>query len=247
MSAFRALLAMHLRLYLREPMGAFFTLVFPPAILVLFGVIYGNDPSPLFGGRGTIDVMVPAYLAMVVGTVGFFSVPVGTGSMREKGILRRFWATPLRPGTYLAADVTSDFLMTLAGVVLLIIVGRLVFDMRFDGVWWSAAAGFLLSAGAFLALGYLLASLASSSRTAMIAGMTLFYPMLFLSGATIPLEVMPARVQAWAAYLPLHYVVRLMRALWAGGRWSDQVLSVAVLAGILVVSTAVSARFFRWE
>lgn len=47
--------------------------------------------------------------------------------------------------------------------------------MRFEGVWWSVAAGFLLSAGAFLALGYLLASLAATSRTAMIVGMTLLH------------------------------------------------------------------------
>ncbi len=34
---------MEAKLFLREPVGAFFTLVFPLMMLFLFGSIYGND------------------------------------------------------------------------------------------------------------------------------------------------------------------------------------------------------------
>ena len=42
---------MEVKLFLREPIGAFFTLVFPLMMLFLFGSIYGNTPTPMFGGQ----------------------------------------------------------------------------------------------------------------------------------------------------------------------------------------------------
>ena len=97
------------KLYLREPIGAFFTLLFAPLMLILFGFIYGNDPMPMLGGRGSMDVSVPAYTGMIIGSVGLMSVPIGTAARRETGVLRRFRATPLRPIVYLIADVLVYF------------------------------------------------------------------------------------------------------------------------------------------
>ena len=73
------------------------------------------------------------------------------------------------------------------------------------------------------------------------------YPMIFLSGATIPLEVMPESVHTISDFLPLTYVVRLLRGLWFGETWGSLVLETGVLIGVLVVSTAIAARLFRWE
>lgn len=247
MRRFVKLLVVQIKLYLREPAAAFFTLIFPSALLALFGSIYGNDPNPLFGGRGTVDVEVPSYIALVVATVGLMSVPIATASMREKGVLRRLRVTPLPPGMYLAADVATNFVMKVAGVALLIVVGRVGWGMRFDGHWASAVAAFVLSATAFLSLGYVLASVVRTSRTANVVGMVLLYPMIFLSGATIPLEVMPSHVRDWARLVPLTYVVRLMRGMWEGQPWSNHWISVAVLGAMAVVSVVVAARLFRWE
>ena len=125
MRAFWKLLSVQTKLYLREPLGAFFTLLFPPLVLVLFGFIYGNDPIPMLGNRGSMDVSVPAYIGMIVGTVGLVSVPIATSAAREKGVLRRFRAAPVRPLTYLAADVMVYFFMTGLGVLCLIVGPRL--------------------------------------------------------------------------------------------------------------------------
>ena len=72
--------------------------------------------------------------------------------------------------------------------------------------------------------------------------MVIAYPIIFLCGATIPLEMLPSSVQQIAAFLPLTYVVRLMRGLWVGEPWSDLWLEVAVLTAVLVVCGLVSAR-----
>jgi ABC-2 type transport system permease protein len=235
------------KLYLREPVGAFFTLAFAPLVLVLFGFIYGNEPVPQFGGRGTMDISVPAYVGLIISSVGLMSVPIGTAAARENGILRRFRATPLRPLTYIIADVLVYFAMTLLGIALLFLVGKLGYDVRFDGKSLNVIAGVCLGTGAFLALGYLLASLAPSARVAQVVGMVLLYPMMFLSGAGIPLELMPEGVRNVSRFLPLTHVVTLVKGLWFGEPWGQHLVEVGVLASMLVLGAVASARVFRWE
>jgi len=235
------------KLYLREPMAAFFTIVYAPMMLILFGSIYGNTPSPLFGGRGTMDISVPAYIGLIIVTVGLMSVPIGVASAREAGVLRRYRATPLRPVIYLTADVLVYFGMTLLGVVFLILTGKIGYNVRFDGNWVSVLAGFSLGALSFFAFGFLIAGLAPTARIAQTVGMVIAFPMMFLSGATIPLEVLPATVRELARLIPLTYVVTLLRGLWVGEAWSKHLTEAVVLTGLLLVGAAVSAKTFRWE
>jgi ABC-2 type transport system permease protein len=235
------------RLYLREPMAAFFTIAFAPLLLVLFGLIYGNEPNDLFGGRGSMDVTVPAYVGLVIVTVALIGIPIQTATSRELGILRRYRVTPLRPLTFLVADVTTYYLMTLVGTMLLIALGAVAFGVRLEGSVIDVLAGFTLSALSFFALGYLLASLAPSARVAQTVGMVLAYPMMFLSGASLPLEALPPGLRLVADFIPLTYVVKLMRGLWVGEPWSSLTFEVAVLSVMLVVATAISVRVFRWQ
>lgn len=235
------------RLYLREPMATFFTILFAPLLLVLFGLIYGNEPNAVFGGRGSMDVTVPAYIGLVIVTVGLIGIPIQTATSRELGILRRYRATPLRPLTYLVADVATYFAMCVVGVAILIVVGAAAFGVHFEGNVLDVFAGFTLSALSFFAVGYLLASVAPSARVAQTVGMVVAYPMMFLSGASIPLEALPAGIRQVADFIPLTYVVRLMRGLWVGDQWSGLAPEVAVLGALLVIATAISVRVFRWE
>lgn len=235
------------KLYLREPMAAFFTLAFPLMLLFIFGSIYGNEPTELFGGRGSVDVSVPAYIAMIIGTMGLLSIAINITSYREFGILRRYRATPLRPYTILAATVLVNFAMTFLGTALLVIAARLVYHLRFEGNILFVIVGFILSALSFFALGFVIASLAPTARVAQVAGMVVFYPMFFLSGAAIPQEVMPAGIQSVSRFLPLTYVVDLLQGVWFGDTLSERLPEIAMLVGMLVIATLIAARTFRWE
>ncbi|MCJ7622969.1 MAG: ABC transporter permease [Anaerolineaceae bacterium] len=236
-----------IKLFLREPIGAFFTLLFPLMMLFLFGSIYGNTPSPYFNGYGSVDVSVPAYTAMIIGTTGIMGLTITMSAYREKGILRRLRATPLRPQTILAAQVVVIFTMTMAGMLLLVLAGKLVYNMRFDGNPLSVALAFVLGSLSFFSLGFVLASVMPTARTAQVVGMAIFYPMLFLSGAGIPLELLPDGVRKVSNFLPLTHVVTLLRGLWIGDPWSQHITEVIVLASLLAVGVIISARTFRWE
>lgn len=247
MRGLRQLTLMNLTLYAREPISVFFTLAFPPMLVVLFGAIYGNAPLEILGGRGSMDVSMPAYTALILGTVGFMGIPITISAYRETGVLRRFQAAGVRSVTYIIADVTANLIMTLLGMCGLLVVGWLLYHVSFEGRAIDVIVAVVFGGLAMFSCGYMIASLARGARTAQVVGMVIFYPMMFLSGAGIPLEVLPAGVRSVSNVLPLTYVVKLLRGLWFGGHWGDHLGETIVLAGVLVVCTAVAARFFRWE
>jgi ABC-2 type transport system permease protein len=238
---------MEAKLFLREPMSAFFTLIFPLMYLFLFGAISGNEPTPQYGGQRMIDTAIPSLTAVIIGITGLMSTTMTMATYRERGVLRRLRTTPVSPLVVLAAQVIVVFAMTCLGMLLLIAAGMLVYHVRFEGNAFSVLAGFVLSSLSFFGIGFMLAGTMPTVRTAWVAGMVLLYPMMFLSGAFFTVELLPAAVQKVSAFMPLTYVVNLLRGLWTGQPWGDHLLDVGVLAGMLVLGIIVSVKTFRWE
>jgi ABC-2 type transport system permease protein len=238
---------METKLFLREPVGAFFSLVFPLIYLFLFGIISGNEPTPQFGGLRVIDASIPGLTAVIICTTGLMSTTMTMSTYRENGVLRRLRTTPVSPLVVLVAQVIVVFTMTALGMLLLIAAGMLVYHVRFEGNAFNVLVGFVLSSLSFFALGFILAGQMPTARTAWIVGMVLLYPMLLLSGAFFTIELLPAAVQKVSAFIPLTYVVNLLRGLWSGETWSMHTTDVIVLAAMLVGGVLISARTFRWE
>lgn len=247
MKGFWNLARMEALLYLREPMASFFTLIFPLLLLFLFGSIYGNAPNPFFGGRGTVDYSTPAYMAIIIGSTALMSIPIAVATYRERGILRRFRATPIRPGAVIGAEISVHLVMTLLGAGLLVVAARLVYGLRFGGNAFFEFLGLVLGTLSFFAVGFLIASLAPNARTANVVGMVLYFPNLFLSGATFPTEMFPPTVKAVGRFVPMTHVVRLLQGLWFGDPPGKHLVSIIVLGALLVIGAVVAALTFRWE
>lgn len=245
--SYTRLASVQFKRFLREPIALFFTVAFPVLLVLLFGFIWGNEPGSPFSppGFGYIDTQVPALAAIVIGTVALIGLPITTAGDRRQKLLRRYQATPLRPVVYFAADVSVHFGSALLGMALVIVVARLVFGLRFGGSWAAVLGGFTLSTLAFVGVGYVLASLARSERVAQAVGMAIYFPLMFLSGAAMPLQTMPGTVREVSRWLPLTHVVQLLQDLWFGVGWNWQ--SGLVLLGMLLAGTVASAALFRWE
>jgi ABC-2 type transport system permease protein len=132
-------------------------------------------------------------------------------------------------------------------MLLLVICAKLVFNIRFDGNVFSVIAAFLLSSASFFSLGFVIASLVKTARSAQVFAQILYYPMLFLSGAAIPKWVLPEGVRTYGQILPLTHVVNLLLGLWTGDPWSEHFKEVAILVIMLVLCLIISFRTFRWE
>jgi ABC-2 type transport system permease protein len=241
------LAGLEFKLFTRNFPNMFFLLIFPSLMLLLFGGIYGNEPAELFGGYGTVDVSVPAYAGMIISVTGLMSLPLTVCEYREKKILKRFQATPLSPSYVIISQVSVNLLMTIAGMILLFLVGKLVFNLRFMGSVWPVIAVFLFSTLSVFAMGFLIAGLAPNMRAATAIANLIYFPMLFLTGATIPIELMPELMQNIARFLPVTHVVKAMKAVWLGENILSVHSSLLVLAGVMLVCFFLSLRLFRWE
>ncbi len=247
MKALAKLVWVEFKLYIRQPEAAFFALLFPLLLLIMFGSIYGNKPTPFFGGHGMVDVSTPAYIAIIMGSTGFMSISIVVSTYRERGILRRFRATPLRPMAIIGAQVVVNFVMTLAGTILLVAGAVLIYDMKFAGSVVAVALGFTLAALSFFSVGFVVASVSRTSRVAQTLAMVLYFPNIFLSGATVPKEIFPPVMRSISKVFPMTHVVNLLQGLWLGHPWSAHLVEVVVLGGLLVVGAFVSAKTFRWD
>jgi len=241
-----SILKVEFLLYLREPSAFFFTLIFPLLMMLLFSSIWGNDPFP--GEEfGYVDFSVPAFMGMVMVTSFIMSLTTSMAAYRERGVLKRFRAAPVAPSSILIGQLAAVFFVTVAGVILLLAAGILLFNLKFFGNVFEFLLVFGLSATGISAMGFIPASLASSARSGQVIANTMFFPMLFLSGAALPHSMLPEFLQNVSQIFPLTHAIKLMQGVWLGGHFWDYPVQLAVLSGITAAGFIVSVKFFRWE
>ncbi len=234
------------KLFLREPAAVFFTLAFPTLILLLFSSIFGNGPVPGNPGLRMVDVMAPAYTGMVIATPALLGLPITIAGYRQQRILRRLRATPLHPSVILVSQLLVNLAMTILGIALLLLTAWLVYDLRLPAAPFALAPAFVAASLSLFAVGFVLAGVLPSARTAQIVGQVVFFPMFFLSGAAgLQPEMFPDALRRVSELLPLTYVVRLVQELWISGTWN--LTALLVLVGVLAVSVVLSSITFRWE
>jgi len=243
---------MEFKLFIREWQAVFFTFIFLPMLLILFGSIFGNEPpeeatNAANMALGSVDAMTPGYIAMGIAANAFFTIGGVLTSYRERGILRRFKVSPLSPIAVLGAQVIVAYFMTLLSAILLMSLASLLFGVRIPGSPIEIFAAFTIGAISFFSIGFVLGGIFKTARVSYSAGTTIYFPMIFASGAAIPLEIFPGFLKTLSTFIPLTYVVNLLSDAWDGTGLAASGVNIAVLAGIFVVCSLLSARIFRWD
>jgi ABC-2 type transport system permease protein len=237
-----------IKVFMREPMGAFGSIVVPVLLFVVLGRFANNrltPPSPAVSSfsRAGVPVLVSILIAVsaVISLVTIISI------YREGGILKRLRATPLRPQTILTAHVAVKLILTAATLVLMFLAGKRYLPPGIHAPLFSFAVALLITTWSISSVGFLIASIVPTARFAQPIGAVILYPMVVLSGLFVPIESLPPGFQVVAKALPLTYAVRLLQGIWNGDGWWTHGSDVAALAGFFIVFTALSAKVFRWE
>jgi ABC-2 type transport system permease protein len=237
---------LEIKIFLREPLGAIGTLVFPVLIFVLFarlGRRRAPDASvPTLGGAE-----LPIFVSIMVALSAVLSLVTIVAIYREGGILKRLRATPMRPHTILTAHVIVKLLFTFLTLLALYLVGRRIVTAPADTPLVAFSLAVLLSTLSILTMGFVVASLVPVARFAQPVGALIFYPMLVICGLFFPVEQLTPTLRAIARVLPLTYAVSLMKGIWRGDGWLAHGTDLTALTLTMVVCLAVSARWFRWE
>jgi ABC-2 type transport system permease protein len=236
------------KIFVREPLGVFGTVVVPALMFIVLGRIVG--PPMRHGARNlppVVSVDLPILTAMLIAISAVLSLVAVMAIYREGGILKRLRATPLRPATILTAHVLVKLLFTALSLALMVLGGRGSYPVPPEVPLLSFSGGVLVATLAILSIGFLLASIAPTARFAQPIGALILYPMLGISGLFAPLDVMPPAVQAIARFVPFTYAVSLLRGLWRGEGWPAHAFDVAALAFVFFVCTLLATKVFRWE
>lgn len=245
MGAWQKMIWTEIKLFTREPLALFFIILFPLLLLLIFGGIYGNTPTEDFNGLGAVDVLVPGYIGLVIGTSGLLSLPVALATYRESGVLRRYQAAPISPLIVLVAHVIVHLLAALVGMALVIVAGRVIYDLQLPDFPFALGLMFVLSSLAIYTVGFIIGGTVGSPRAAQAVGNVLLFPMLFLSGAALPQEFLPDLMRDISYALPLTYIVDGLQAAWYGS--GLDIPGIIVLTGLLILGTLIAVSTFRWQ
>lgn len=236
-----------LKLAFRNFIYVFFAFIFPPMMLLLFGGMYGNEPSAFYNGNGAIDVLTPAYMGMIMAVSGLMGLPLQLAEYRQHKVLKRFKATPVSTGTIMAPHFLVNGLLCILGTILLVLIGKIVFNLHFLGNLPSFFIAYLISVICIFSIGFLIAAVAPNSRSANAIAYLVYFPMLFLSGATVPLQVMPQVIVTISKFLPLTYCVEILQGTWLGNPLSDYIKAIVILLAVAIICIGGCIKAFRWE
>lgn len=234
--------------YLRQPMVVGFGVVFPIAWILMNGVMFGNDPSPLLNDMGTVDFMLPAYVFMIALVSGLSSLPLTISRNYDTKAIVRYSFTPIRKSQYICAVLLGNFLMVMLSAVMMFIVADIKYDLAIP-----AAGNILLTILAILVIsvgvasfGVLLASVIKGFQSTLAVSLFVYFILLFITGATVPLPVMPAAFTDVSNWIPFSYMVLLLQDIWHAAY--DTLTKDLLITLITTVACFVPAiLLFRWK
>lgn len=200
-------------------------------------------------GSRYIDFLIPGLLGMNLMNAGMWGVGFALVDMRQRKLLKRFVATPMRRTDFLMAIATSRILMMVIEVVLMLTFGVLLFRMLVLGSWASVLFLGFLGSFTFGSLGLLTASRAQKLET--ISGLInlVMMPMWIFSGVFFSYERFPTVVHPFIRMLPLTALNDALRATILEGAPLTSGAQAGRLAVLLIwggISFILAVRWFRW-
>ena len=241
MKNFAALTRMRIQLTIRNKMFLFFSVFMPFGFFFLYAGVFAKGVP-----EGVRYLLGPVVALTVMGS--FWGLSAALVTFREQGILRRFHVTPVTPSDMLASSVVANYFLTLPTVLLQLLFARVFFHVHNFGDILAVFILVTVGTVSFASLGLVVASVTSTMQETQIINQLLWFPLIFLSGATIPLPSLPAVVQRVGVFLPATYLVNsLQKAIVFSIPITHLLLGVVALCFWAAITFFVSAQLFRWE
>ncbi len=194
-----------------------------------------------------ISYLVPGVLSMSILFLGLFSGAVQV-ERREKKVLKRFGATPLKKHTVILSQITQRLIIALLQALIIVAVAHFAFNVEMVGNWFAMFGVVFLGTLTFISFGYFIVARARTAESAQPIIQFVQFPMMFLSGIFFPVEFMPAFMKPIMAAMPLTYLGDALRQIMVDATPTyPMALNLGVLGAWLVVCMLLSFWLFKWE
>ncbi|MGH7608147.1 MAG: ABC transporter permease [Gemmatimonadales bacterium] len=207
-----------------------------------------RDERVVTPGSRYIDFLIPGLLGMNLLGSGVWGVGFSVVQARQKKLLKRFMATPMRRGHYLLSFILSRLLFLILEVAALVGFGWLIFGVGVRGSFATLAGITILGAFAFAGLGLLVASRARTIEGVSGLMNLVMLPMWILSGTFFSYSRFPDAMIPFVKALPLTALNDALRAVMIDGAGAASVATpVAIVVGWGAASFLVALQIFRWR
>lgn len=238
------------KVFIRTPVAAFFTIVFPLMLLILFGAIFGSEEIEELGVT-VAQYFAPALAVFSAANATYSNIGVGTAYQRDEGILKRTRGTPLPPSLFFAGKITASTLIALLAVVIMMAVGVFLYGIQiYPRTLLAAFVTFLVGTGCFAALGLLVAAVSPSGAAATAITNATLLPLAFVSGLFIPItDESPSWLVTIGDIFPLKHFNEAFQAAFLPNTTGAQFdwTALGYMAAWGIVAALVGLRLFKWE
>jgi ABC-2 type transport system permease protein len=233
---------MSIKLVMRTKVALFFTFLFPLIFLFVYAGIFarGNPKVVLymFGPVVTLNIMGS----------GFWGLGMQSVMQRERGSLRRYRLAPVGSGSMVFSSLLANYLLELPTIALLVFCATVFFHMPLKISLLTLLVLVTVGTFAFAGFGLTIASVANTMQEAQIYNNVVWFTLLFLSGVTVPLPLLPHWIQRFAAFLPATYLVSSFQAIMVGGQsLFDHRAEILLLLVSGTFGLLFAWKLFRWE
>lgn len=196
----------------------------------------------------TSAVLVPGLAGLILIFIGTLITSLGVVRERQAGTLEQLAVMPLQPRDILVGKIAPYFLVAAVDLVIVLAVGKVLFDVPFRGSVWLLGLGAVLFLFVTLGLGVLISSVSENQGQAIQLALMTLLPQVLLSGLIFPLESMAGGVR-WIGYLlPLTYFNQIARSVMLKDATIATVIGpLWLLAGLGVAVAGLAVLRFRRE
>jgi ABC-2 type transport system permease protein len=195
-----------------------------------------------------IDFLLPGLIAMAVMQLSVFSVAFVFVDYKEKGILKRVLATPIKPYQFVVANIITRLIVAVVQALFFIVVGILFFKVHIIGSYLLILLVVILGAIMFLGLGFTVSGLSKTTESVPAIANLVVFPMLFLGGTFFPIDSMPTWLQYVSKVLPLTYFSTALRdVMTKGAGFGDILFNLIIMLVWSIVLIVLAIYTFSFE
>ena len=215
--------------FLRQPRLLVFSTIQPVMFVLLFAYVFGGA----IGGDLPAGIDYTAFLlpGIFVQSTVFRTTQtaVGLAEDLERGVVDRFRSMPMSRSAVLVGRTLADLVRSLVVIVLMVAVGHLI-GFRFTEGPVAALASMLVVGVFGFAFSWVFVFVGlkvPGAEAAQSAGFVFVFPLVFCSSVFVPIDTMPAALEAFARVSPISLAADSARALAIGaGDWLGPTLAV---------------------
>lgn len=213
-------------------------LVVPPALLVLFKYVLGDQEATFARIGGPLVGLFPFISTFVVTSIAMLRE-------RTSGTLERLMSMPLAKLDLLLGYGLAFAVLAAVQATVTSALGFGLLGLESEGAVWVVVALAVANAVLGMALGLLLSAFATSEFQAVQFMPAFVIPQILLAGLIVPRESMARALELLSDVLPLTYAYDGLARATAGDTGARLALDVAVVCGCIALALALGATTLR--